>query len=69
MEMDKLAAVNHFGTQQKLAEALGISQGSMSSWNPDRIPLARALQIEKLTKGKLRVDMSVYRHSGRQAAQ
>jgi DNA-binding transcriptional regulator YdaS (Cro superfamily) len=67
--MDKLAAVNHFGTQQKLAEALGISQGSMSSWNPDRIPLARALQIEKMTKGKLRVDMSLYQRPGRAASQ
>ena len=34
-----------------LADALGIKQGSMSSWKRDRIPLARALQVEKLTRG------------------
>jgi transcriptional repressor of cell division inhibition gene dicB len=63
-------AVSHFGTQQKLAEALGMSQGSISSWDRDRIPLARALQVEKITKGRLRVDMGLYLHqSRRQAAQ
>jgi DNA-binding transcriptional regulator YdaS (Cro superfamily) len=63
--MRKLTAVQHFGTQQKLAEKLGISQGSMSSWDPDRIPLARALQVEKLTRGKLRVDMALYQRARR----
>jgi hypothetical protein len=53
-------AVSYFGTQNKLADALGMSQGSMSSWKRDRIPLARALQVEKLTRGKLKVDMSLY---------
>jgi DNA-binding transcriptional regulator YdaS (Cro superfamily) len=54
-------AVSHFGTQQKLAEALGMSQGSISSWDREKIPFARALQVEKLTKGRLRVDMTLYR--------
>lgn len=54
-------ALSHFGTQQKLANALGMSQGSISSWDREKIPLARALQVEKLTKGRLRVDMTLYR--------
>lgn len=53
-------AVSHFGTQQKLAEALGIKQGSISSWDRELIPLARALQIEKLTRGVLKTDLSAY---------
>jgi DNA-binding transcriptional regulator YdaS (Cro superfamily) len=62
-------AISPFGTQQKLAEALGIKQGSIPSWDPDRIPLARALQVEKLTGGKLRVDMTLYRHKSRRNPQ
>jgi hypothetical protein len=54
-------AVSHFGTQQKLADALGIQQGSISSWNRKQIPMARALQIERLTGGKLKTDLSKYR--------
>ena len=59
-------AVSYFGSQNKLAEALGMSQGSMSSWKRERIPLARALQVEKLTRGKLKVDMTLYAHKARQ---
>lgn len=58
--MRKEVAVNYFGTQQKLADALGMTQGAMCSWNPERIPLARALQLEKITKGKLKVDLALY---------
>lgn len=67
MRLDE--AVSHFGTQQKLADALGIKQGSISSWDRDVIPLARALQIEKITKGKLKADLGLYCGPRRQAAQ
>jgi hypothetical protein len=53
-------ALSYFGTQQKLANALGISQGSISSWKQDQIPMARALQIERLTAGQLKADLSLY---------
>lgn len=62
-------ALSHFGTQQKLAEALGMKQGSISSWDRERIPLARALQVEKLTRGQLRVDMALYSRIRRQPGQ
>lgn len=58
--MRLLDAVSHFGTQERLAKALGIEQGSISSWNRELIPLARALQVEKITKGKLKADLSAY---------
>ena len=51
--MTKDQAVAHFGTQMKLAEALGMSQGSIALWK-DRPPELRQLQIERLTDGKLR---------------
>lgn len=62
-------AVSHFGTQQNLAEALGIKQGSISSWDRELIPLARALQVEKITRGVLKADLSLYASPRQQAAQ
>jgi DNA-binding transcriptional regulator YdaS (Cro superfamily) len=62
-------ALSHFGTQQKLAEALNIKQGSISSWDRERIPLARALQVERLTQGRVKVDMTIYVKSPRAPAQ
>lgn len=54
--MTKDQAVAEFGTQVKLAEALGMrSQGSISLWGTYPPPL-RQLQIEALTGGKLRAE-------------
>ncbi len=57
--MHKSEAVSHFGSQRKLADALGISQASVSEWG-ELIPMGRALQIEKITRGRLKVDLSIY---------
>ena len=46
-------AIGFFGTQVKLAEALGMDQSSVSGWKEYPPPL-RQLQIEALTKGALR---------------
>jgi DNA-binding transcriptional regulator YdaS (Cro superfamily) len=43
------------GTQQALAKALGITQGSVSLWG-DYPPPLRQLQIEALTAGALRAE-------------
>jgi hypothetical protein len=54
--MTKDQAVAEFGTQVKLAEALGIkSQGSVAAWGEYPPPL-RQLQIEALTGGKLKAE-------------
>lgn len=53
--MTKDEAVAAFGTQVRLAEALGMSQGSVSLWGEYPPPL-RQLQIEALTGGKLRAE-------------
>lgn len=54
--MTKDEAIAEFGTQVKLAEALGMkSQGSVSLWGEHPPPL-RQLQIESLTRGRLRAE-------------
>jgi len=45
----------YFGTQSKIAEALKISQAAVAQWG-DKVPPLRQYQIERITKGKLRVD-------------
>jgi DNA-binding transcriptional regulator YdaS (Cro superfamily) len=46
-------AVEIFGTQQKLAEKLGVSAAAVSTWvsGTARLPIMRAIQIEKATGG------------------
>jgi DNA-binding transcriptional regulator YdaS (Cro superfamily) len=51
--MKKAAAIGHFGSQVKLAAAIGVSQAAISKW-PEDVPELRAYQIERLTGGKLK---------------
>lgn len=53
--MKKAAAIDHFGSQVKLATAIGVSQAAISKW-PDDVPELRAYQIERLTDGALKVN-------------
>jgi len=60
--MRKADAVSHFGTQQKLAEALGRSQSTVAGWG-EVVPLDCAFLLEKLTRKNrdpLKVDLSLY---------
>lgn len=52
-------AVKHYGTQQKLAEALGTRQSTVASWGPYP-PALRQLQIQDLTKAKLRAERDIF---------
>lgn len=50
--MDALPrAIKHFGSQQKMAEALGIRQSTVSEWLIRRrpIPPLRCIEIERAT--------------------
>lgn len=58
--MKKAAVIKHFGSQGKIARALGITKGAVSQWDDDLIPQAAAQQIEVITCGKLRVDPTSY---------
>jgi len=53
--MTKQEVIKHFGNAANVARALDISRAAVSSW-PEDIPLLRQLQLEKLTKGKLKAD-------------
>lgn len=43
------AAVDYFGSQKKLAKALGVAPLTISRWVEGGIPLTRAFQIELAT--------------------
>jgi hypothetical protein len=50
-------AIEHFGTQTILSNALGCGQATVSRWlHADQIPWWRQMQIEQLTRGMLRAD-------------
>jgi hypothetical protein len=46
--MLKAAAVAHFGTQQKLADAIGLAQSTVAGWT-ETVPLEWAFVLETLT--------------------
>jgi hypothetical protein len=48
-------AIKHYGTQQRLADALGIKQGSVSGWG-EHPPAIRQLQLQQITKGRLKAE-------------
>lgn len=58
--MNKLTAIDFYGTQRNLARALGISESSVSQW-PELIPKGAALELEKITNGALKCDLSLYK--------
>lgn len=57
--MRKADAISYFGTQTKLGAQLGLRQHTISKW-PDPIALPWACVIEKMTRGKVRVDLRLY---------
>lgn len=58
--MKKKDVIAHFGNQQKTADALAVTQASVSRWG-EIIPRLRAFEIEHITNGKLKVDVSLSR--------
>ena len=51
--MNELIA--HFGSQVKMATALGVTQGAISQWvSGGGLPAGRAVQVEIMTKGEFR---------------
>lgn len=50
-------ALKHFGTQEALAAAVGISQPAVAVWVANGlIPPGRQAQLQIITAGKLRAD-------------
>lgn len=55
-------AIHHFGSQTRLAQALGMAQSSVAEWVANEaIPLPRQYQIELATGGTLRADKPALR--------
>jgi len=53
-------ALEHFGTEYKIAKALQIHQSAVSRWNKNLIPMKRAWQLHTLSMGKVPFDPSRY---------
>lgn len=52
-------AIQYFGSGAVLAGALGISRAAVSQWG-ELVPLATAARLEKLTDGRLALDIDAY---------
>jgi len=51
--------IAHFGTQTKTAEKLDMAQSSVAGWGEEP-PAIRQIQIEKLTRGRLKANPECY---------
>ncbi len=60
--------IEHFGTQAKAADALGLTQSSISDWKRVGITNLRQLHIEAVTKGRLKADPEAKKPERRVAA-
>jgi len=65
--MKKDDVVSYFGGVGKAAKALGLSHASVSGWG-EIIPKGRAFEIQVLTKGKLSIDLTLYKKTSSPAA-
>lgn len=54
--MKKSQAVEYFGSQQAIADALGLGKAAVSLWGENEIPIPRQAQLELLSRGKLKSD-------------
>lgn len=57
--MLKSHVLDHYGSLNSVAKALGITKSAVSQW-PDVIPEGNAYKLQFLTSGVLRVDASLY---------
>lgn len=55
--------VEHYGSQKAIADALDIKQPSVAEWG-DYPPPLRQIQIEKLTRRKLKAEPECYGTAG-----
>ena len=46
-------AIKHFGSQTKLAEALGLTAMAVTQWKKRKVPLEAAKEIERVTNGEV----------------
>jgi transcriptional regulator with XRE-family HTH domain len=52
-------AFQFFGSPQAVAEQLGITRQAVAQWE-DIVPPASAIQLSRLSRGKLKIDPDLY---------
>jgi DNA-binding transcriptional regulator YdaS (Cro superfamily) len=52
-------ALAHYGTQKKLAEALGVARQTISLWGV-LVPGEKAIILNHITDGSLKIDAEAY---------
>lgn len=57
--MLKNDVIQHFGSLSNAARALNLSRASVTQWSAI-IPQKQAFRVERLSGGKLKVDMDLY---------
>ncbi len=57
--MLKSKAVEHYGSQRAVADALGISESAVAQWK-DLVPPLSAAKLAKRSRGKLKFDPDIY---------
>ncbi len=57
--MKTAQVIQHFGSQAAVARALGITASAVNQWR-ETVPLATAARLEKITGGKLVLDVDQY---------
>lgn len=65
--MFKVDVIDFFGGRGAISEVarlIGVSHGAVSQW-PELIPKGAALELEKITNGALKCDLSLYRERPR----
>ena len=57
--MKTTEVLKHFSSQVAVAHVLGISRAAVNKWGPT-VPPLRQLQLQAITRGKLKPDRDVY---------
>lgn len=58
--METQRVVDLYGTKAAIARALDISQVAVTRWG-NVVPKGRALELERITNGELKCDLSLYK--------
>lgn len=66
--MLKTDAVAHFGSEEKLAIAIGLTRQAVNAW-PDIVPQGNAYKLQVITGGQLQVRTELYAKPQKQPAQ
>lgn len=59
--MKKSDVLEFFGTVTAVAAAAGVSIPAVSQWG-ERVPLGSAAVLERVTRGRLKLNLDDYRH-------